>query len=141
MTATGKYYHSSFRQWWKPSGEKRRIHENLAQGLADIHSVIKPTLNVIDAIIVSNDVDMTNTMGREPFDLNTILASQDPLALDCIATRIAGLDPYNISYLKHAMERGIGESDYSRIQMRGTPLDEIINTWETKLAIRGSKSS
>ncbi|MFW9965061.1 MAG: DUF362 domain-containing protein, partial [Candidatus Sifarchaeia archaeon] len=48
LTTKGKYYHSIYRQWWSPSGEKKRIHENLAQGLADIHSVIKPKLNVID---------------------------------------------------------------------------------------------
>ncbi len=135
LTARGKYYHSSYRQWWKPSGEKRRIHENFAQGLADIHSVIKPTLNVIDAIIVSNDVDMTDTMGQEPFDLDTILASQDPLALDCIAARIGGLNPFNIPYLKHAAEREIGESDYNRIQILGTSLEAIIKTWETESAI------
>lgn len=117
-------------------GKKRRIHENLAQGLADIHSIIKPTLNVIDAIIVSNDVDMTNTMGQDPFDLNTILASQDPLALDCIATRIGGLNPFNISYLKQAAERGLGESDSNSIQTFGTPLATIITTWEKGLAVR-----
>lgn len=144
LTTKGKYYHSAYHKWWSPSGEKRRIHKNLAHGLVDINTVIRPTLNIIDGIVVSNDVDMTNTRGLSPFDLNTILASQDPLALDCIAARIGGLDPFNISYLKHAAERGIGESDYNRIQIRGTPLDVIVRTWETELAtnqITGSKSS
>jgi uncharacterized protein (DUF362 family) len=136
LTTEGKYFHSEYRQWWSPSGEKRRIHKNLAQGLVDINMVIKPALNVIDAVIVSNDVDMTGTTGLEPLELNTILASRDPLALDCIAARIAGLSPINISYLKHAIERRIGESDYNRIQIRGTPLDVIIETWETELAVR-----
>jgi len=136
LTAKGKYYHSSYRKWWRPSGEKRRIHTNLAQGLTDINTVIRPTLNIIDAIIVSNDVDMTDTKGEDPFELNTILASQDRLALDCIATGIGGLDPFNISYLRCAAERGIGESDYNRIQMRGTPLATIIKTWKKGLSAR-----
>jgi uncharacterized protein (DUF362 family) len=131
LNTEGKYFHPDYKQWWSPRGEKKRIHENLSQGLADVNMVIKPALNVIDAIIVSNDVDMTDTKGKEPFELNTILASQDCLALDFIAARIGGLDPFNISYLKHAAERGVGESDYNRIQMLGTPLDTIIKTWET----------
>ncbi|MHA2353192.1 MAG: DUF362 domain-containing protein [Candidatus Thorarchaeota archaeon] len=136
LTTEGKYFHSEYRQWWSPSGEKKRIHKNLAQGLADVNKVIKPALNVIDAVFVSNDVDMTDTTGMEPLELNTILASRDPLALDCIAARIGGLDPFSISYLTHAAERGVGESDYKRIQLLGTPLATIIKTWETGLAAR-----
>lgn len=140
LTTKGKYYHSAYRKWWRPSGEKRRIHGNLTQGLVDINKAIRPTLNILDGIVVSNDVDMTNTQGQSPFDLNTILASKDPLALDCIATRIGGLDPFSISYLKHAAEMGIGESDYNKIQIRGTPLDVIIKTWETNLAQKQTSS-
>ncbi len=139
LTPGRKYFHPDYGQWWSPHGEKKRIHENLAQGLADVNMVIKPALNVIDAILVSDDINMSDTKGLEPIELNTILASQDPLALDCIAARIAGLNPYNISYLKHAIERGIGESDYSRIQLQGTPLDVIVNTWNTELEVRQNR--
>lgn len=141
LASESKYFHSVYRKWWSPRGEKKRIHENLSQGLVDVNMVIKPSLNVIDAILVSDDVNMSDTTGMEPIELNTILASRDPLALDCIAARIAALDPYNIPYLKHAIERGIGESDLNRIQIHGTPLDAIINTWETELSIRRSTSS
>jgi uncharacterized protein (DUF362 family) len=137
LTPESRYFHSVYRQWWSPGGEKKRIHTNLIQGLVDINMVIKPDLNVIDAILVSDDIDMSDTKGMEPIELNTILASQDPLALDCIAARIAGLDPFNISYLKHAIERGLGESDYNKIKICGTPLDVIINTWEKGLTVRG----
>jgi uncharacterized protein (DUF362 family) len=136
LTTESKYFHPDYKQWWSPSGERRRIHKNLAQGLADVNMVIKPSLNVIDAIMVSDDIDMSDTKGTEPFELNTILSSRDALALDCIAARIGGLDLFNISYLKHAAERGVGESDINRIQIRGTPLEIIIRTWERELSIR-----
>ncbi len=134
LNTESKYYHSAYRQWWSPGGEKRRIHKNLSQGLVDLNMVLIPTLNIIDGIVVSNDVNMTNTVGQEPFNLNTILASQDPLALDFIAAKIAGLDPYSISYLKHAVERGLGESNYDSIQTLGTPLSKIIRRWKRELA-------
>ncbi|MFW9811647.1 MAG: DUF362 domain-containing protein [Candidatus Thorarchaeota archaeon] len=136
LTQGCKYFHPSYQKWWSPRGEKKRIHTNLALGLADISTVIKPALNVIDAIIVSDDVNMSDTTGLEPMDLSTILASKDPLALDCIATRIAGLDASKISYLRHAMDRAIGESNLDNIQMIGTPLKDIIETWETGLTAR-----
>jgi uncharacterized protein (DUF362 family) len=136
LTIGSKYYHPEYRQWWSPRGEKKRIHENLAQGVSDVNMVIKPALNIIDAILASDDINMSDTTGMEPIELNTILASQDPLALDCIAARIGGLDPYNIPYLKHAIERGVGESDYDKIQLKGTPLDAIIKTWDTEIVTR-----
>jgi uncharacterized protein (DUF362 family) len=136
LNTEGNYFHPEYRQWWSPRGEKKRIHENLSQGLVDVSIVIKPALNVIDAILVSDDINMSDTIGMEPIELNTILASQDPLALDCITARIGGLDPFNIPYLKQAIDRGVGESDYNKIQIRGTPLDTIIKTWDTELAAR-----
>jgi uncharacterized protein (DUF362 family) len=129
----GKLFHPHHQPWWSPRGEKKRIHTNLTEGIVDLNTVIQPTLNVIDAMIVSQDVDMRNTKGESILKLNTILAGSNPLALDFIATKIAGLDPFNISYLKRAAERGIGESDYERIQTIGTPIEDIARIWEKGL--------
>ena len=130
----GEFFHPMYRQWWSPRGERKRIHANLAHGLVDVNMVIKPTLNIIDAFIVSNDIHMTTTSAEKPFALNTILASRDPLALDCIATTIGGLNPLDIIYLKHAADRGIGESDFNKIRVQGTPLKKIVKAWESRFA-------
>ncbi len=135
----GRFHHLEYKQWWSPHGEKRRIHGNLDQGLVDVHMVIKPTLNILDAFIVSDEVNMAQERVGEPFALNTILASEDPLALDCIATKIGGINPADILHLKHASERGIGKSDYDKIQLLGTPLATIIETW--KMAMKSNKIS
>lgn len=126
----GKLFHPDYRQWWSPRGERKRIHRNLVEGLVDINKVIKPALNVLDAFMVSDDINMTTTKAKPPFELCTILASRDPLALDCIAVKISGIDPFDTLYLKHAAERGIGESDYNKIQVKGTALKTIIETWK-----------
>lgn len=137
----GKFFYPEYKQWWSPQGEKQRIHTNFSQGLVDVHMVIKPALNIIDAFIVNDDTDMSTTQGKEPFALNTILASQDPLALDCIAAKIADINPFDILYLKCAAERGLGESDYKQIQVKGTPLKKIITTWKTALKCRKEKAA
>ena len=41
-----------------------------------------------------------------------------------------GFHAFDILYLKHAAERGVGESDYTRIRVVGTPLDRIIRAWK-----------
>jgi len=125
----GKFFHPMFKRWFTPRGERLRIHRGLAHGLVDIHMVIKPTLNILDAFIVSNDINMSAIRGEPPFELNTIFASEDPLALDCIAAKLAEIDIIKTIYLKHAADRGIGESDYANIQVLGTPLEKIIRDW------------
>ncbi|MFX0079629.1 MAG: DUF362 domain-containing protein [Candidatus Hermodarchaeota archaeon] len=127
----GEYFHPMYRQWWSPRGERKRIHTNLDHGLADVNMVIKPALNLLDAFLVSNDVNMTTTRAEKSFPLNSILASPDPLALDCIAVKIGGIDPFNVGILKTAAERDVGESDYNKIQLVGTPLEKIIKTWKS----------
>ena len=117
-------------KWFSPRGEKKRVHTDFVEGIVDLNTVIKPSLNVIDGIIACYGTNPTE--GGNPLELNTILAGRDPLAVDCIATKISGLNPLDISYLKRAAERGIGESDYNRIQVIGTPLDKIASVWERK---------
>lgn len=126
----GEFYHPVYKQWWRPQGQRKHIHANIVQGLVDVNMVIKPTLNIMDGFIVSDDTNMTTTKAEKPVPLNSILASRDPLALDCIATKISGIDPFDTIYLKHAAERGIGESDYEKIQVKGTPLKTIQRAWE-----------
>jgi uncharacterized protein (DUF362 family) len=136
----GRFFLPHHQQWWSPRGEKKRVHTNLAEGIVDLNTVIKPSLNVIDAIIACHDIDMTHTKGEKSMELNTILAGRDPLALDCIATKIGGHNPLDISYLKRAAERGVGESDYNRIQVVGTPLDRIVEAWKTGFANKQGNS-
>ena len=126
----GRLFLPHHRRWWGPNDEKERIHENLAESLVDLNRVIRPSLNIIDAISVSPDVDMGNTKGGGSFKLNGILAGADPLAVDCIALAMGGMDLGRVSYLKRAAERGIGESDPARIRVRGVPVEDMARTWE-----------
>ncbi|MCD6528863.1 DUF362 domain-containing protein [Candidatus Bathyarchaeota archaeon] len=113
-------------KWFKPRGEKKRVHSNLNEGLVDLNTVIHPTLNVMDGITASYE--------HKPVKLNTVLASEDPLALDSIATKIGGLNLLEVPYLRRAAERGLGETDYDRIDVVGTPLDRVIETWKAEVS-------
>jgi uncharacterized protein (DUF362 family) len=119
-------------RFFGPRGEKKKVHENLAEGLADLNMIVKPSLNLIDGIIACYG-DRPLETKEKPIELNTILAGEDPLAVDCVATKISELNPLDIPYMKCAAERGLGESDHNRIQVLGTPLLRIATAWKTEL--------
>ena len=110
------------RKWFRPGGEKKRVHGNLTEGLVDIDTLIRPSLIIIDGIVASYE--------NKPLRLNTVLAGRDPLALDCIAAKIGRLDYRQIPYLRRAAERGIGEADIEKIKIIGTSLNVIIDIWK-----------
>ena len=113
-------------KWFGPEGEKKKVHGNLTEGLVDLNTLIHPSLIVMDGIVASYE--------NKPVRLNVILAGRDPLALDCVATRIGGLDYTQIPYLRRAAERGIGEADIERIKIAGTPLDIVAEAWKKYLS-------
>lgn len=61
-----------------------------------------------------------------PFEAKVALASTDPLAADCVATRIMGFDPQSILYLRAMKEGGLGQGDPVKITILGTPLDQCL---------------
>jgi uncharacterized protein (DUF362 family) len=124
----GKGYMQHHSKYFNPRGEKEKIHENLEEGIVDLASVVKPDLNVIDGMILCRDPDLTY-YDPTPVQLNTILAGTDYMAVDTVALQIAGRTPLDIPYLKPAVKRGIGESDLGKIQVVGTPLDDISKQW------------
>lgn len=125
----GKWYLPHYRRYFNPGGEKEKIHKSLAESIVDLATVIKPSLNVIDGMMLCRDPDLTY-YDPKPVQLNTILAGTDYMAIDCVGVQIAGRKPVDIPYLKCAVERGIGESDYSKIDVVGTPLDKIAKNWK-----------
>jgi len=113
-------------KWFGPEGEKKKVHGNLTEGLVDLNTLIHPSLIVMDGIVASYE--------NKPLRLNVVLAGRDPLALDCVAVKIGGLDYMQIPYLKRAAERGIGEADIEKIKIVGTPLNIIVETWKSVIS-------
>jgi len=110
--------------------EKGRFHrEGIDQSIADLNSALKPNLVVIDATRV-----MTNTgpTGGEMVELNTIIASRDPVAADLIAAEIlfaleGASSPKDaadgIVHIQKAAELGVGTADRSKIKVFEATLD------------------
>jgi len=98
-------------------GKRGRLHKNIGQNLADLNTVIRPQLTVIDAtrILLKN-----GPQGGSPYDVkvkDTIIASPDPVAADAYATTLFGLKPEDIESTKAAYQMGLGEMNLSKIDI------------------------
>ena len=101
------------------AGENREI---FAQMLVDLLKVIKPGINIMDAIICMEGEGPN--MGN-PRHLGAILVSADPVALDAVACDIMGIDPFSVDMIRLAHEQNLGCGDLSKIEILGSPINSI----------------
>ena len=99
-------------------GNRGKLHHNLGQDLADLATVIRPRLTVIDAtrLLLRN-----GPQGGKVEDVkvaDTIIASADPVAADAYATTLFGLQPEEIESTVAAHRMGLGEIDLQRLTVR-----------------------
>jgi len=98
-------------------GERGRIHTNMGQYLADLCTVLKPDLTIIDAtrILLQN-----GPQGGKLSDvkvLNTLIATTDPVAADAFAATLFGKKPEKIESTIAAYKMGLGEMDLNKMNI------------------------
>ncbi len=98
-------------------GNRGQMHHNLGQKLADLATVVRPKLTVIDAtrILLRNGPQGGDTDDVKVLD--TIVASADPVACDAYATTLFDLQPEEIDSTVAAYKLGLGEMDLARMQI------------------------
>ncbi len=106
-----------------PDYEKRRFHStDLSQCIADLNTVLKPDLTVLDATFA---MTRTGPTGGDMVEMDTIMASGDPVAVDKVsAQRLQeleqqlGISSFNVADVRHinaAAALGVGTSDLSQM--------------------------
>ena len=92
-----------------PGGGKSRNHalapneDMFGHLLLDIYQNVKPALNIMDAV-VGLEGKGPGSAGK-PKKVGLIIASENAVALDIVASRIIGYDPLDIKTIKYAIER------------------------------------
>lgn len=94
-----------------------RIHSSIHKRIADLTSLVRPDLTVVDAVRTLmangptggnlNDVKMTNS----------ILASHDIVAADTYAASFFNQTPDTIQYIRYAESLGLGTTDLGSIKI------------------------
>jgi uncharacterized protein (DUF362 family) len=93
------------------------LHGHLSQNLADLTTLIKPRLTVVDAVrmLVSNGP--TGGSLDDVKTLNTLVASADIVAADSYAATLFGLQPESLGYVAAATAMGLGRSDLQNMRI------------------------
>lgn len=102
-------------------GNRGRLHRNLDQNLADLATIIRPTLTVIDAtrMLLRNGPQGGRLQDVRISD--TILASADPLAADACATELFGQAPEQVGATVSAAAMRLGTMQLNRIHKIAWP--------------------
>ncbi len=97
-------------------------NELFSQMLVDIFSCAPPNLNIMDAIVA---MEGEGPSAGNPKRVNLILASLDAPALDAVASKIIGLDPFDVLTTQFASERGLGTGQLEKIDILGEKIQDV----------------
>ena len=92
-----------------PDKFKGKYHmKGISKVIVDINTVLHPAVTVIDGFV---GMEGNGPIDGTPVPMNLIIAGTDPVATDATAARIMGLNPYKITHIRKAYEKGIGKSE------------------------------
>jgi uncharacterized protein (DUF362 family) len=104
-----------------PDKFKGKFHMNgISKVVVDINTVIKPALTVIDGFVAMEGRGPTD---GTPVKMDLIIAGKDVVATDATAARVMGFDPAEISHIRTAAQKGLGNID--NIEIVGSKLEDV----------------
>ncbi len=103
---------------------KRKFHLTFGifQGVADLCTVIRPALAVVDGIIAQEGVGPPH---NSPIEMDLVIAGKDPVAVDTITGMIMGFEPGENEMINAAVKSGIGTADPNKIEVVGENISTV----------------
>jgi uncharacterized protein (DUF362 family)/ferredoxin len=121
--------------------EKARVHlsvprpRDFSEALVDIYQIRVPDLTILDAVV---GMEGNGPSGKDLRPIGKILSSKNGVSVDGLMAAMMGLDAREVDYLDIACQRGLGEIDPLRMEIRGnwaplkkykTPLTFVSRGW------------
>jgi ferredoxin len=112
-----------------PGGMRVKYHgqhvgkEDFSQLVTDVFSAVRPQLNIMDSIEAMEGEGPSSGSMRK---LGLILASEDAVALDAVASGIIGLDPSDVPTTRFSDERVLGIGSLGRIDVVGEGIQSVM---------------
>ena len=104
-----------------PDKFKGKYHaKGINKVIVDINTVLKPALTVIDGFV---GMEGRGPSGGTPVKMDLIIAGKDVVATDATAARVMGFEPMEISHIRIAYQKGLGNID--NIEILGTKLEDV----------------
>jgi uncharacterized protein (DUF362 family) len=101
---------------------RNTIHFNLGQRIADLNSLVRPQLTVVDAVRILTAHGPGGGDLRDVKELDMVIASKDVVAADSFATTLFGMQPSDIAYIVAGTAMGLGHSDLQNLKIEQIPL-------------------
>src|SRR4051812_23790916 len=99
-----------------PRYDRILLHKYLHQLIGDVNKLRPVTLALMDGLV---GMQGRGPINGYPIDLNVLLASRDPVALDATGMRLIGLEPVTSRHLVHAHRIGLGALAAEEIAVDG----------------------
>jgi uncharacterized protein (DUF362 family) len=109
---------------------KGQMHVHLNEKIADLASVVKPRLAVVDGIIGGEGHE---TAGR-PVPMNIVIAGLDPVAVDAVGAASMGVTVDNVKHIRLAAQKKLGICDLEQIRIVGEPLEKVKRNFKPSIS-------
>ncbi|MBN1154347.1 DUF362 domain-containing protein [candidate division KSB1 bacterium] len=99
-------------------GNRGQIHNNFDQKIAELNSIIRPQLTILDCV---NIMLRNGPQGGNLDDIkniNTIIAGVDRVAVDSLGATMFGKQGSDIGHIREAHKIGLGEIDLSKANIK-----------------------
>jgi len=104
-----------------PRFDRILLHKYLHELIVEVNKLRPVTLALMDGLV---GMQGRGPINGYPIDLNVLLASRDPVALDATGMRLIGLDPATSRHVVHANKIGLGAIRGEEILVDG-PFEEL----------------
>ena len=110
-------------------GNKPKTHaqyskmEDFSKALADIYSVSKPQLTIIDGYLCQEG---NGPSAGDVVKMDLILAGYDGVALDATVCSIIGLDVNEVLHVKYVEKKGIGTTNLKSVEYKGVGVNDVM---------------
>jgi uncharacterized protein (DUF362 family) len=98
--------------------DRGMMHFNLKQRIADLASLVRPALTVIDAVRILTAHGPTGGNLADVKQMDMVIASRDIVAADAYAATLFGLTGADIGYIKVGADMGLGTMDLTGLDIR-----------------------
>ena len=107
-----------------PDTFKRKFHTTFGvfQGVADLLTVVRPALAVMDGIIA---MEGFGPIFGDPVEMDLIIVGKDLVAVDAVTREVMGFEPEEHGCISAATKSGVGTADLNRIEVVGEPIAKV----------------
>jgi len=93
------------------------FHSNIHQRVADLTSLVYPTLTILDAVRIQRNGPDSGSLS-DVTRLDTVIATHDIVAADAYGATLFGKKGEDIGFIKAGYDMGLGEMDLKKIDIK-----------------------